>query len=298
MTSTFYHQTPTSDSQGVYCLDYVGKSQKVRPARTEYRAEFRFRQYANELEVTTVAKGATAPHPLPGRRGKRQSRGVSPAGKKLIRRAVNGIVAKRRATRCVMLTLTTQHQLSDKDFKGYVTKWFHSARAAAPKAFKHYVLAYELQKRGVLHCHILLFDLIPYEAFKRLRNLWAEKYELGAGGVDAKQQPLDNARAAAYYVSKLTWYISKDSDAEAEKTFFGNAYAMSQSMYQYAKPVCEFNIPYSRCADVFSLMNHSIYGNQWAAYFYMSESDNQSLLEAFSLAPPDTLGSPTKALKS
>ncbi len=172
--------------------------------------------------------------------------------------------------------------MPDREFRRYVDKWLHSARKAAPHTFSHYVMAYELQKRGVLHAHILLFQRIPYKAFLRLRSLWAEKYGLGAGGVDIEQEHVDNSRAAAHYLSKLGNYVTKDSDEEARE-FVGNAYAMSRAMYAYG----EAQVAYLSSTDarVRRLMAHAPYGNEWSAFFFANSSLLlDELLAAFSLS--------------
>ncbi len=277
MTGTEYHP----QGADTYCLDYVGKSQKRSLGRAKSHTRYRISRYANELAVATVTSNLEAPRPRPGARGKRKSRNVSPGGRKRIRRSVSGLVAARPMSKCAIVTLTTQKAMPDKEFRRYVDKWLHSARKAAPHAFSHYVIAYELQKRGVLHAHILLFRRIPYGAFLRLRSLWVDKYELGAGGVDVKQEHVDNSRAAAHYLSKLTNYVTKDADEEARE-FVGNAYAMSRAMYAYGEP----RVAYLSATDarVRRLMAHAPYGNEWSAFFFVDSHVIDELLSAFGLS--------------
>jgi hypothetical protein len=181
-----------------------------------------------------------------------------------------------------MVTLTTQKVMPDREFRRYVGKWLDSARKAAPHAFLHYVMAYELQKRGVLHAHILLFSYIPRPAFLRLRSLWADKYDMGGGGVDIRQERVGNSRAAAHYLSKLSNYVTKDADEDARE-FAGNSYAMSQGMYAYGEP----RVAYLSATDerVRRLMAHAPYGNDWSAFFFSSSSGLlDELLAAFNLS--------------
>jgi hypothetical protein len=181
-----------------------------------------------------------------------------------------------------MVTLTTRKDMPDREFRRYVGKWLDSGRKAARHAFSHYVIAYELHKRGVLHAHILLFERIPYAAFLRLRNLWAERYDMGGGGVDIEQEHVDNSRAAAHYLSKLSNYVTKDAD-EDTREFAGNPYAMSQAMYRYGHP----RVAYLSSTDarVRRLMAHAPYGNEWSASFFSSSSGLlDELLAAFNLS--------------
>lgn len=298
------------------CLDNVGKSQKNRQQRLleltrltdtqsllpddAHNVAFRVKQYANELVVDTVPKKPVTPPPVKtGVRGKRKVRGVSPSGRRTILRCVNGLIKKRPSSHCVMMTLTTSYELSDKAFKRYVDNWLHSARKAAPEVFKRYVLGFELQQRGVMHCHILLFDIIPYEAFLRLRNLWCVKYGLGEGGVDIKPKYLDNSRAAAYYVSKIAYYVSKDgTDGKGKRAIFeGNAYSMSSVMYSYGSPIREFFVSYGT-SSVFRLMDNTLYSNGWSAVFFISEDESTELLKHYGIAPPEPLRAAEKALQA
>jgi hypothetical protein len=106
-----------------------------------------------------------------------------------------------------MLTLTSQAERSDEEMGAALERLLSWGRKYLPRWFDFYVWVAELQQRGVLHYHMLLPYRIPKGLFRRLRDLWAVKYDMGAGSVDIKK--MKSGKGAAKYVSKMAGYVSK-----------------------------------------------------------------------------------------
>jgi len=166
---------------------------------------------SGELSITSRAINSSS-KPPPPTYGPKYTQGVSKASARRFRRAV---IAKNREGGCqfVMLTLTSQTYRSDKEMGDALEKLLAWGRKYLPKWFSFYVWAAELQTRGVLHFHLLLPYRIPKGMFRRLRNLWAEKYEMGPGSVHILK--LNTAKGAASYLSKMAGYVVKGKSTNA-----------------------------------------------------------------------------------
>jgi hypothetical protein len=145
----------------------------------------------------------------------------------------------------ILLTLTTQGILEDKVFSRYLASFLDYAKKIASSTFKDYVKVVDLQQRGTLHSHILLFDRIPTDSFGKLRHLWADKYELGPGSFDAKTLK-GNAELAGAYLTRATAYLTREHDAVrigrngkpyVRTQFAGRAYSISTSLMKGALPI-------------------------------------------------------------
>jgi hypothetical protein len=144
-----------------------------------------------------------------------------------------------------MLTLTTQAILEDAVFNRHLASFLAYARTIAAPVFRDYVKVVDLQQRGTLHSHILLFEYIPASSFKKLRHLWAEKYDFGGGSFDAKYLK-GNSNLAVNYLSHAVVYLARDYDnvrmgrngkPYVRTAFKGNAYSISTSLRKAALPV-------------------------------------------------------------
>lgn len=225
------------------CLDYSSKSQ----TRVPHSVYNRVRVYrSGEIESRVVMRNAQSKPPTPNY-GKRFTRGVSKRGARLIRRSVSALV-KQQTCQVALYTLTSQQAISDDDFKQAVSRFLAWGRKYCSDYFEHYVIVYELQKRGVLHAHMILFKRVPKGLWRRMRDLWADKYGMGAGSFDCK--PIRRASRAAAYISKLADYVSKGvggkSATSEEKpvrdVFSGNSYQISDALRYFAAPVAEYHL--------------------------------------------------------
>jgi hypothetical protein len=144
-----------------------------------------------------------------------------------------------------MLTLTTQNILEDKVFNRHLASFLAYARTIAASTFTDYVKVIDLQQRGTLHSHILLFEHIPTDSFGKLRTLWADKYQFGGGSFDAKYLK-GNSKLATNYLSRAAAYLARDYDdvrtgrngkKYVRTAFTGNAYSISTSLRKGALPV-------------------------------------------------------------
>jgi hypothetical protein len=144
-----------------------------------------------------------------------------------------------------MLTLTTQDILEDRVFNKHLASFLAYARKIAVSTFRDYVKVIDLQQRGALHAHLLLFEYIPTSSFEKLRHLWAEKYQFGGGSFDAKYLK-GNAELAVNYLSHAAAYLARDYDdvrigrngkPYVRTAFKGNAYSISASLRKGALPV-------------------------------------------------------------
>lgn len=231
------------------CLDYRSKSDTARPGRDPqvYNRARVFR--SGEVEIRTVMVNATSKPPRPAY-GKRTTRGVSARGRRTTRRAVAAFV---RANRCkpTLYTLTSHAIISDEDFNRAVGRFMRWLRKWVPSAALHYVRTTDLQQRGVLHAHLLLFQDMPREVWLRARRLWTETYGMGVGSFDAKRVKRPS-RAAAYvarYISKQhdgqNRRIGRNGEPYVRERFSGNAYAMSDALRAFAQHVTEFALPWT-----------------------------------------------------
>jgi hypothetical protein len=153
----------------------------------------------------------------------------------------------------VMLTLTSQNILEDRVFKRHLASFLDYAKKIAPSTFRDYVKVIDLQQRGTLHSHILLFERIPTDSFAKLRTLWADKYELGPGSFDVKSLKGSSKLAANYLSHAAVNYLSRDhGDVRVGRNgkpyvrtqFAGRAYSISTSLMKGALPI-ELTFPLS-----------------------------------------------------
>jgi hypothetical protein len=202
-----------------------------------------------EVEVRTLLLNARSRPPSPAF-GRRMTRGVSSRGRRIIRRSVGAYVAT-HPCRPTLYTLTSQAAIGDAAFRAALTRWFKWVRKWVPGAAEHYVCTVDLQQRGVLHAHILLFQDMPHDVWNRARRLWTETYGMGPGSFDVKRVKRPS-RAAAY----VARYIARDHDGEnrrvgrngelyVRETFAGNAYSVSDALRALAAPVTEFALPWT-----------------------------------------------------
>jgi hypothetical protein len=242
------------------CLDYCAESQTSRVAR--YKVANRVRIYpSGELEVRTVSRGSSSKVP-PKSYGPRFTRGVSGNGRRVIRRAVAARVALGDC-QVGLYTLSSRALMPDRDFNKVVNSFLAWGRKYLPEYFKDYVMVFELQARGTLHAHMLLFKRIPKGLWRRMRDLWAVKYDMGPGSFDVKhiRRP---SRAAAYLCKYLTdkkpsfrlgldgegmlgfepWRVGRNGQPYERIKFHGNAYRVSDALRLLAVPVAEYHLPW------------------------------------------------------
>jgi hypothetical protein len=135
--------------------------------------------------------------------------------------------------------------LEDSVFNRHLASFLAYARKIVGPTFRDYVKVVDLQQRGTLHSHILLFEYIPASSFEKLRTLWADKYEFGAGAFDAKTLK-GNAKLAGAYLTHAAAYLTRDHDAirigrngkpYIRSEFQGNAYSISTSLRKGTLPI-------------------------------------------------------------
>jgi hypothetical protein len=193
-----------------------------------------------------------------------------------------------------MLTLTTQDILQDAVFNKHLASFLAYARKIASSTFKDYVKVVDLQQRGTLHSHILLFEYIPTSSFEKLRHLWAEKYEFGGGSFDAKYLK-GNSNLAVNYLTHAAAYLARDYDdvrigrngkPYVRTVFKGNAYSVSASLRKGALPVEYDALPLSD-QRVHALANTLNWTNDgYAAYrHFESLGDAKEHLASFGIQP-------------
>jgi hypothetical protein len=145
-----------------------------------------------------------------------------------------------------MLTLTTQAILEDAVFNRHLASFLAYARKITASTFQDYVKVIDLQQRGTLHSHILLFEHIPASSFEKLRTLWADKYEFGGGAFDAKALKGSSKLAANYLSHAAVNYLSRSHDdvrigrngkPYVRNEFQGNAYSISASLRKGTLPI-------------------------------------------------------------
>lgn len=247
------------------CLDYCPQSE-THPSTRHKTAKVanRMRIFpSGELEVRTVSRGSTA-KPPPRAYGRRMSRGVSGNGRRVIRRAVSGLVAA-EPCQVALYTLSSQREMSDDEWNKYLHSFLAWGRKYLGPYFKHYVCVNQLQARGTLHAHLLLFKRIPKGLWRRMRDLWAVKYEMGPGSFDVKAKIRSASRAAAYMTRYLTggkesvyrlgldaegmlsfepWAVGRNGEPYKRMKFSGNAYRVSEALRYYLRPVAEYYLPW------------------------------------------------------
>lgn len=213
------------------------------------------------------------------------SKGVSRRGAKLIRRCVDARVT--RPCTPIILTLTVRDHLSDREVKRMLRRWLASARKKAPDVFADRVCAYELQRRGVMHIHILIFNRMPTEVFADLRRLWCEVYQDAPGGFDAKVVKR-STKAASAYLSKVTSYLGKgSSDDDGLREFWGNSYSISDQLRSGAYPVQVGIYPWGdpRVRSLMSLGWQPDHG--WSSHItWLNLDQTNQLLKSLGLDPP------------
>ncbi len=272
------------------CLDYCAQSQTIRPAHNLWdtfptasgkewdvklglvmpraapeppKVVNRVRVFkSGEVEVRTVLKGRSTAKLPPRSYGPRWSRGVSGNGRRVIRRAVAARVALGDC-QVSLYTLSSQTLMADRDFNKAVNSYLAWGRKYLPEFFKDYVIVFELQARGTLHAHLLLFKRIPKGLWRRMRDLWAVKYEMGPGSFDVKKIR-SPSRASAYLSKYLTdkkpsfrlgldgegmlvhepWRVGRNGQSYERIKFRGNAYRVSNSLRFLARPIAEYHLPW------------------------------------------------------
>jgi hypothetical protein len=174
-----------------------------------------------------------------------------------------------------LLTLTTQDILEDRVFKRHLASFLDYAKKIASFTFKDYIKVIDLQQRGTLHAHLLLFERIPTDSFAKLRHLWAEKYEFGGGSFNAKYLK-GNAELAGAYLTHAAAYLTREHDAirtgrngkpYVRNEFAGRAYSISTSLIKGALPIeLTFSLSDSRVNSLAKTLNWVPDG--YAAYRY------------------------------
>ncbi len=272
------------------CLDYCAQSQTLPPSQplwstfpTRSGKEWRLNQSlglppetsklskvanrvrvfsSGELEVRTVSRCSASK--LPQRSyGPRFTRGVSGNGRRVIRRACAALVA-REPCQVALYSLLNYRDLPDDEFNKKLHSFLAWGRKYLPDIFKYYVVTTELHARGVLHAHMLLFKRIPKGLWRRMRNLWADKYDMGPGSFDVKAKFRKASRAAAYICKYMTdknpvyrpsldaegmlhfesWRVGRNGQSYERIKFRGNAYRVSSSLRFLARPIAEYHLPW------------------------------------------------------
>jgi hypothetical protein len=231
------------DSKQTVCFNNATESQSNATGRHNSSFSYIIKLYpTGEIVLVLASRNSQGKPPLS--HGKRLSTGVTSQGRVKIRRAVAARVIA-APSKPLLLTLTTQDILEDGVFNKRLASFLAYARTIAVSTFKDYVRVIDLQQRGTLHCHILLFEYIPTSSFEKLRHLWAEKYEFGGGSFDAKYLK-GNSNLAVNYLSHAAAYLARDYDdvrigrngkPYVRTVFKGNAYSISTSLMKGALPV-------------------------------------------------------------
>ncbi len=279
------------DSKCTSCLDNRRESHSNCPRRHNSNLVYIPKFYlTGEFVLVLVSRNSQANPPSPSH-GTRLSTGVSSHGRVQIRRAVSARVVS-APSNPVMLTLTTQDILEDRVFNRHLANFLTHARKIVSSTFTDYVKVVDLQQRGTLHSHILLFDRIPVSSFEKLRVLWADKYELGPGSFDAKTLK-GNAELAGAYLTHATAYLTREHDAirigrngkpYVRTVFKGNAYSISTSLRKGALPIEYDALPLSdsRVNSLAKTLNWTNDG--YAAYRHFdSLSDARQHLASFGI---------------
>lgn len=233
----------SNSAPGAPCLDYRTKSQTnrlPREKRSHAKVYNRVRVFAGgEIECRTVMTEAASRPPPPPSQRTRLTHGCTSRGRALIRRAVAARVAS-STPKVSLYTLTSRQTMPDAEFRKRLESWLAYARKLSPHQMSDYVCVLELQKRGTLHAHIMLFDDLPPSVWLRLRRLWAEHYEMGPGSFDCKR--VKRPKRAAGYLAKYITKGKQGREGYARTTFEGNAYRLSSALRQYAAPIAEHHL--------------------------------------------------------
>ncbi len=280
----------SDESARAACLDYCAESETLRPAHNLWetfptasgkewdvklgliirgapeppKVANRVRVFkSGEVEVRTVLKGRSTSKPPPRSYGPRWSRGVSGNGRRVIRRACAALVA-REPCQVALYSLLNYRDLPDHEFNKKLHSFLAWGRKYLPDIFKYYVVTTELHARGVLHAHMLLFKRIPKGLWRRMRNLWADKYDMGPGSFDVKAKFRKASRAAAYICKYMTdknpvyrpgldaegmlhfepWRVGRNGQSYERIKFRGNAYRVSDALRVLALPIAEYHLPW------------------------------------------------------
>ena len=219
---------------------------------------------SGELTVRSVMVNGQSPPPPP-RYGPRMTLGCSRHGSRQIRRASMALV-KSQPCQTALYTLSSQDAISDEVFTHRLNKFLKWGRQYLAPYFEFYAWTLDLQQRGNLHAHLLLFKRIPNGLWRRMRNLWAVQYGMGAGSLDVRT--IRKPSRAAHYMSKAANYVSKRAGDKPECyrvslseggldfepwrksrhnglpyeriVFRGNAHGVSDALRYFTKPVTEF----------------------------------------------------------
>lgn len=278
------------------CLDNSAQKSNQTTRTQKSKVSTRLSIYhSGELAIETVSRTSRPLAKPPVNLGKRTSKGVSRKAARLIRRTLQGrcALAKRRGEvlKPVLVTLTTGQTITDKEMRKYLKSWLSSARKYASDSICEYIIVSELQQRGALHFHILIFDEIPPSAYKRLRNLWADRYGHGSVSFDTKRLKLTKALPnylgkAAGYLAKRGRYIGRNGKEYVRDVFEGNAYSISDELRKAALPVAEWEVSVSH-PQISPVRDSASYFNDWAAYYYFGDlAAALTFLGDFGLSPP------------
>jgi hypothetical protein len=242
-----YHETglpSKGDSKQPVYLEYSKQSQTNATGRHNSPLSYDLNVYlSGEIELLVAFKNSQSKPPLPSY-GTRLSTGVTSHGRTKIKRAVSSRVVA-ASSKPVMLTLTTQAILKDAVFNRHLASFLAYARKITASTFQDYVKMIDLQQRGTLHSHILLFERIPTDSFAKLRTLWANKYKFNNNNFNTKYLK-NNAKLAGAYLSHAAAYLSRSHDAVrtgrngkpyVRSAFKGNAYSISTSLKKGTLPV-------------------------------------------------------------
>ena len=238
--------------------------------------------YGNgEIEARLRVVNPVSPPPPP-HFGQRLCRGVSPRGARVIRRSVQSFVDGEASLRCVFITLTCSwpavdtwedRLAQDREFKRRVRNLLMAWRRKHPASARHYVVVFDLQARGVLHAHVLTFDIIPRHIFRELRDMWCDHeyvlrnpdmsarmsgsgrvveqgYGMGAGGFDIRRVRHPR-RAVAYLLRYITQRrrdgvrvstsredrVGRNGQPYVREVWAGNGYAVSEALRGFGAPV-------------------------------------------------------------
>jgi Helitron helicase-like domain at N-terminus len=297
----------TIEARSAVYLDYRSIKQTRVPDTVFHRVSL----YPNgELESNTIVLNPSSkpPRPIvhigtpanmtrdgvarPGRPGsalnRRSTRGVSSRGRRKMRRAVQGFIEDHNATP-VMITLTVADpDCSDEHFKERFNAFMTYCRKYFSSYFTHYVNVFDLQQRGVLHCHILIFKRLPTGLFRRLRANWAEKNEMGQ--VNIKSGFRHKKSAINYmlgYVSRETntiegviTRVGRNGLPYVREVWRGNAYSMSKSIRYYSKPRYVWEIPWQSDLNqrLINEFNPNKHWNDWHGGVFFLKSVETAMI--------------------
>jgi hypothetical protein len=177
-----------------------------------------------------------------------------------------------------MYTLTSRDVLTDAEFKRRLLSFLAWGRKYCGPWFEHYVWVVDLQQRGVLHAHLLLFRRVPRGLWRRMRALWCETYGMGPGAFDVTSVRRAS-RAAAYLVRYVTQdrregvRFGRNGEAYVREVFEGNAYGVSHALRFFARPITELRIAwgYGSALDAVNLRGMvAFFASAEAAHTWLS----------------------------